>query len=212
LVLRRTLLKDKGSEIMEEKNFDQQFEDALAYIAKNDLILSIENLFQVYVKSEFGSADLFRFIGLLSQLLGNKIGPIMAFFQQPNLNVTVAGIHKPIVTRLIRLKSTYGTLLNDAHIGLSRPFGFQGLAIGGEQGKENYYYHIRRRDGETLSIECIFNESLQICTQLMTALTDKFMAGNNKIDMNLVREFRNVTDKLIGTLEEFEGRVPPVDE
>lgn len=185
-------------------DFGASFDQALSKIAKEDLIGTIEKLCEIHVKPGFGPTSLIGFITGLNQLLGDATGPIITFLQQANLNITVRATDKTIFTRLMRLKIVYGQLLMESQISLARPFGFQGLASGGEQGKENFYYHFRRRDGENFVVECVINETMQMSIQLLTGLRDKLKSGNNNIDKNLIREFFKINDELTGLFQELE--------
>ena len=189
---------------MEKDDFEAIFDQALSKIAKDDLLGTIEKLFDIHIKPGLGATSFVGLITGLNQLLGDATGPIMAYLQQPNLNMTVRATEKTVFARLMRLKVVYGPLLMESQVSLSRPFGYRGIAIGGEQGKENYYYHISRRDGETFVIECLFNETMQMSIQLLSGLTDKMKQGNNNIDKNLVIELSKIHNEFSGLIQELE--------
>lgn len=190
---------------MGNDDFGAIFDQALSKIAKEDLIGTIEKCFDIYLKPGIGAKGFIGLITGLNQLLGDETGPIIAYLQQPNLNMTVRATEKTVFARLMRLKVVYGRLLRESQVSLARPFGYQGLATGGEEGKENYYYYISRRDGETFVVECLFNESIQMSIQFLSGVRDKLKFGNNNIDRNLMHELFKINDELLGLFQELES-------
>jgi hypothetical protein len=185
-------------------DFVKQIDSLILKLSTGNTMESLESICLIYIKAEMNAATYTQFINILTSILGEDLGTFLMFLQfNQNMQFNPAKGYRAIIARLIKLKTIYGQVFQNAQNAMARPFSFRGAIASGDINAANVYFNFARADGCSFACEFIFNELLQLSIQIIGTLENKIKSNNSIIDNNMCEQFIKDSNELNESLKKI---------
>lgn len=188
------------------EQFISDFEDALKFLSEGNNLQFLEHVTNNFVLSSGGSKINNNFITYqlqLHQVLQKHVMPIIAYLKGSINFENYKSKYMPAYRRLELLKKTSSIHIANAEKSISLPefLNFTFFSYNDFQPNQVNMTLINN-DNNSFVTSLEINSAINLINQLLINFEDKLQRGNNKIDINQVSMYRELSDKFLNRIEE----------
>lgn len=200
---------------LDQNEFLPKYRELLNFISQNNLMDSIEETYRVYYSYEVKPNSMGVLNNIILLLFNNQIEFLNTFnMYMQNLNIDYpnkASGNSQINSRLKKLKIIYSRNLVKNNMIMAEPFNINSSLASIQKNSPNINVNLSRNDGEEFYATFNFNTLMNLINQLTNVLSKKLEVGNNVVNIQLLNNYIESSDKFKLEIEKFKKKKDILD-
>ncbi|WP_346877106.1 hypothetical protein [Clostridium sp. UBA5712] len=199
-----------NQDILDKNEFLKKYNLLLKHIESNNLISSLEEAYSVVFKSTSNIAALGKLNNILLMIFEGDMEYFNIFnTYMQDINIIYPNqstVNKQLNARLKKIKILYTDITMSINSAINDPFNVSTISCSIINNSPIINITLVRNDGKDFSSSLDFNSMINIINRFTEALNRKLVSGNNAIDIRMMNEYIEVTNKFKDNIEDFKKK------